>query len=62
MGVAAVLAQVVGCLLVCVAVGMLAGVWWAALAGGVLLLAGGMLAETAETQPGRPAPSRDGVG
>ncbi len=41
-------AQLVGLLMLCVAVGVLAGVWWAVGFAGLMLLAGGTLAERAQ--------------
>ncbi len=45
-------AQVVGCAAVCLAVGVLAGVWWGVLLGGLLLAIGGVLSEWA-SHPGQ---------
>lgn len=47
-------AQVVGGLAVCIAVGMLAGVWWAVLLAGLMLLTVGVIAEAAQS----PAPAQ----
>lgn len=56
--------QVLGAALVCLAVGMLAGLWWGVLLAGLIVLVGGTLAEIAKP----PAPgygrgvSHDGGG
>lgn len=61
-------AQVVGAAVVCVAVGVLAGLWWGVLLAGVLMAVGGLIAEAAERElvprtvsdDPRPAPAGPG--